>query len=233
MKLSVIKINGEKSQLFTTLKHSGLPQEHELDHVLVDHIPSLVGILKNSNFVIKFIKARSWHEYIKLLWNHSRITKEIKGSKLLESLGLTVPVIYETGLGIIPSRKHEYIGYYIMENLTQSGFQELSKLIRDNVIDAPMRHKIMTSVYDGLKIMRDNRIVFSDFHLDNIFADSNGNITWIDPGVTTYSIMNEKKFRDKLNYSINRYIFYCNDRGNTLSDEETDMFRNLLIPPHS
>lgn len=230
MKISVIRTNGEKSQPFITLKHSGLIQEHTLDQVLVDHIPSLVGILKDSNLVIKFIKARSWHEYIKLLWNHSRITKEIKGSKLLENLGLTVPVIYETGLGIIPSRKHEYIGYYIMENLTLSGFQELSKLIRDNVIDAPMRDKIMSSVYDGLKIMRDNRIVFSDFHLDNIFADSDGNITWIDPGVTIYNTMNEKKFREKLNHSINRYIFYCNDRGNTLSDKETALFKKLLIP---
>jgi tRNA A-37 threonylcarbamoyl transferase component Bud32 len=230
MKFSAIKINGKKSQLFITTKQSEPAQEHELNKVLVDHIPSLVGTLKSSNLVVKFIKARSWHEYIKLLWNHSRITKEIKGSELLEGLGLTVPTIYEVGLGIMPSRRHEYIGYYIMENLTLSGFEELSKLIREGAIDPLMRERIMLTVFNGLKKMRDNRIVFSDFHLDNVFANSSGDITWIDPGVTTYNIMNEKKFKNKFNHSINRYIFYCNDRGNDLSDKESDMFKQLLMP---
>ena len=85
MKLSAITINGKKSQLFITTRSSNSIQEHELNQTLIDHTPSLVGILKSSNLVIKFIKARSWHEYIKLFWNHSRITKEVKGSELLEN----------------------------------------------------------------------------------------------------------------------------------------------------
>ena len=201
-----------------------------LDYVLVDHIPSLVGILKDSGLVIKFIRARSWHEYIKLLWNHSRITKEIRGSELLQKLGLNVPKIHEVGFGIMPSKKYEYLGYYIMENLTPSGFQELSKLIKEDAIDDVIREKIMIAVYHGLKDMRENHIVFSDFHLDNVFANDSGDIVWIDPGVTTYTKFNEKKFRDKFNYSINRYIFYCSDRGNTLTDKETALFRSLLLP---
>lgn len=230
MKLSTIKIDGQKSQLFFTTKQCEPEHEHELDQVLVDHIPSLVGTLKDSNLVIKFIKARSWHEYIKLLWNHSRITKEIRGSELLKGLGLTVPIIYEAGLGIIPSRKHKYIGYYIMENLTTSGFQELSKLIRDGAIDTTMRDKIMTSVFKGLEVMRNNRIVFSDFHLDNVFANSSGEITWIDPGVTTYNKMNEKKFRAKFNHSINRYINYTYAGKSLLSKSEIIKMKNLIYP---
>ncbi|MBL4798644.1 MAG: hypothetical protein JKY50_14595 [Oleispira sp.] len=233
MKFSAFDIQGKKSQLFLTTRHNPVPQHHILNNILVDHIPSLVGTLKESELIIKFIRARSWHEYIKLLWNHSRITKEIKGSELLQQLGLTVPIIHEVGFGIIPNKKHEYLGYYIMENLSLSGFQELSKLITDNAIDEIMRGKIMSSVYRGLKEMRDHRIVFSDFHLDNVFSNELGDITWIDPGVTTYNKLNESKFRDKFNHSINRFIFYCNDRGNTLSEKETIMFQELILKTDS
>jgi tRNA A-37 threonylcarbamoyl transferase component Bud32 len=229
VKFSSFNILEKKSQLFLTTKHQANSKQHILNNVLVDHIPSLVGVLTDSGLVIKFIKARSWHEYIKLLWNHSRITKEIKGSQLLQELGLTVPVIYEVGLGVIPSRRHKYIGYYIMENLSPSGFQELSTLITEDTINTEIREKIMTLVYLGLKKIRDSNIVFSDFHLDNVFANASGEITWIDPGVTTYSKLNDKKFRNKFNHSINRYIFYCNDRGNTLTEKEKSMFRKLII----
>jgi tRNA A-37 threonylcarbamoyl transferase component Bud32 len=230
VKFSSLNILEKKSQFFLTTKHQTNSKQHILNNVLVDHTPSLVGVLKDSGLVIKFIKARSWHEYIKLLWNHSRITKEIKGSELLKGLGLTVPTIYEVGLGVIPSRKHKYIGYYIMENLSLSGFEELSKLIKTGAIDPFMRERIMISVFKGIEKMRDNRIVFSDFHLDNVFANKSGDITWIDPGVTTYNKMNERRFRDKFNYSINRFIFYCNDRGNELSEKESDMFKQLMMP---
>jgi hypothetical protein len=229
VKFSSFNILEKKSQLFLTTRHKSNSKQHVLNNVLVDHIPSLVGVLKDSGLVIKFIKARSWHEYIKLLWNHSRITKEIKGSQLLQQLGLTVPVIHEIGFGIIPSKKHKYLGYYIMENLSPSGFQELSKLIKENSINADMRGKIMTSVYLGLKKMRDSNIVFSDFHLDNVFANASGDIVWIDTGVTTYNQINNKNFRSKFNHSINKYILYCNNRGHILTEEENSMFRKLII----
>jgi tRNA A-37 threonylcarbamoyl transferase component Bud32 len=229
VKFSSFNILENESQLFLTTKHQKKSKQHVLNNVLVDHIPSLVGVLKDSGLIIKFIKARSWHEYIKLFWNHSRITKEVKGSQLLQQLGLTVPVIHEVGFGIIPSKKHKFLGYYIMDNLTASGFEELSTLITENGINTDLRAKIMTSVYSGLKKMRDSNIVFSDFHLDNIFANASGDIVWIDTGVTTYNLINHRNFRAKFNHSINRYIFYCNDRGNTLTENETSMFRKLII----
>jgi tRNA A-37 threonylcarbamoyl transferase component Bud32 len=229
MKFSVFNVKDKESQPFLVLKNDKRAQNSSLNRILVDHKPSLVASLNESDFIIKFVKARSWHEYMKLLWNHSRITKEIKGTSILQKLGLNVPEIYEVGYGIIPSLKYEYLGYYIMENLTHSGFQELSALIKDGAIDDTMRSKIMLAVHDGLKKMHDNRAVFSDFHLDNIFSNDDGEITWIDAGVTTYNRMNEKKFIKKFNYSITRYMFYCNDRGNTLSQKETDLFNTLLI----
>lgn len=229
MKLSVFSINGKQSQPFVTTVHNMSSQETSLNTILIDHTPSLVGVLNKSDLIIKFIKARSWHEYVKLLWNHSRITKEIKGTQILSQLNLRVPTIYEIGYGVIPSLRHNYLGYYIMENLTVSGYQELSKLIKDGAINSTMREKIMSSIYDGLKLMRDNRIVFSDFHLDNVFANELGEITWIDAGVTTYHKLNQSKFKKKFNHSITRFMFYSNDRGNTLLDEETAMFNSLLL----
>lgn len=229
MQFSSIKIHGQSSQLFVKTQYDNTTATHEVDSILVDHTPSMVGVLKDSQHIIKFVKARSWHEYVKLLWNHSRVTKEIKGSELLAGLGLKIPTIYEAGLGIIPSKQYEYIGYYVMENLALSGFRELSGLIREGAIDTAMREKIMTAVFDGLKLMRDNRIVFSDFHLDNVFANNSGDITWIDPGVTTYRKMNEKKFIKKFNQSINRYINYQYTGVSLLSENESTKLKQLLL----
>lgn len=229
MKLSTFQLAHQKTQPFLTTSSSLKIKEKSVDNILVDHTPSLVGMFNESKLIIKFIRARSWHEYLKLLWNHSRITKEVKGSSLLIQLGLRVPEIHEVGYGVVPSANHKYLGYYIMENLTQSGFQELSKLIRENTINETLRITIMKSIHDGLRTMRDNRIVFSDFHLDNVFANEQGEIAWIDAGVTIYHSCNKKKFIEKFNYSITRFIFYCNDRGNTLSDQETHLFESLLL----
>jgi predicted unusual protein kinase regulating ubiquinone biosynthesis (AarF/ABC1/UbiB family) len=79
--------------------------------------------------------------------------------------------------------------------------------------------------------MRDNRIVFSDFHLDNIFANEVGDINWIDTGITTYSPINEKKFHLKYNQSIIRYINYEYEGEILLSQNEKAIFKELLIPP--
>lgn len=231
MKLSTFKILNTKTQLFITTHHKKEIESISVKHVLEDHTPSLVGILDKSCHVIKFIRARTWHEYLKLLWNHSRITKEVRGSILLKSLGLKVPHIYEVGYGVIPSPQYEYIGYYIMENLTPSGFTELSKLIREELISEAIREEIMLSVLKGLKQMRDNNIVFSDFHLDNIFANKYGDIIWIDTGVTKYSSFRKKKFRLKHNHSINRFKNYKYDKKELLSYKEKLIFNQLLILP--
>jgi tRNA A-37 threonylcarbamoyl transferase component Bud32 len=229
MKLSTFNFQPRKTQPFLTTL-STLNQQKLVQSIIIDHNASLVGIMAESGFIIKFVKARSWHEYLKLLWNHSRITKEVKGCCLLQNIGLNVPQIHEVGYGIIPSSKYQFLGYYIMENLTHSGFQELSKIIKDNSVSNKMRLAIMKSIYEGLKLMRDNRIVFSDFHLDNIFANTVGEITWIDTGVTTYNTFNTSKFFRKYNHSIKRYVNYEYNGEQLLSQEEKAMFTKLLIP---
>lgn len=224
MKLSKFQVDNNKTQLFLTTRYKSEPQQTIVHDILVDHIPSLVGTLKGSGLIIKFIRARSWHEYLKLLWNHSRVTKEVKGNEILQDLGLRVPDIHEAGFGIIPHQKHEFIGYYIMENLKKSGFKELSNIFENEIGNDKRRRKIMSAVYDGIKIMRDNRIIFSDFHLENILSNDKDEIVWIDTGITTYRKQNMKKFIRKFNHSISNY----GSRNNLLATE-TAMFNTLLI----
>jgi serine/threonine protein kinase len=224
MKLTTFNIQDKKSQSFLTMRYSNECSSKNIHDIIIDHAASLVGITSKNELVVKFIKARSWHEYVKLLWNHSRVTKEVKGNEILSSLGLRVPRIHEAGYGIIPSKKHRFIGYYIMENLKKSGFQELSTIINSNNVSNSLRSKIMHSIYDGLKSMRDNRIIFSDFHFENIFSNSKGEVVWIDTGVSVYNKLNDKKFVKKFNHSVTRY-----GSGNKLSNEEIIMFNSLLI----
>lgn len=228
MRLTFFDLNNRNTQPFIATTPSNSTMRILIKEVLVDHTPSLVATSTDHKKIIKFIRARSWHEYLKLLWNHSRVTKEVKGSQLLSQLGLTVPQIFEVGYGVIPSTKHEFLGYYIMENLTQTGFQELSQLIKEDLLEKDMRQEIMLKIHKGLKVMRDNQIVFSDFHLDNVFANKQGDITWIDTGVTTYSKFSNKKFHAKHKYAINRFINYEYAGQKLLSQSEKSMFKDLL-----
>lgn len=224
MKLSTLLLNKKKTQLFLTTCHQRTPLHNSVDKILVDHSPSLIGKLNESGLIIKFIRARSWHEYLKLLWNHSRVTKEVKGNKILQELGLRVPEIHEVGYGVIPSIKHQFLGYYVMEDLKKSGFEELSYLFDNESKSDSQRNLIMSSVYNGLKIMRDNRIIFSDFHLENILANDKNEIVWIDTGITTYRKINNKKFIQKFNSSISKY-----GSRNKLNNNEISLFNTLLI----
>jgi serine/threonine protein kinase len=224
MKLSTFNLQEKKSQPFLTFDYSHERLDNNIKDIIIDHTASFVGITSETKSVIKFIKARSWHEYIKLLWNHSRVTKEVKGNKILSKLGLRVPKIQEVGYGVIPSNKYRFIGYYIMENLKTSGYQELSTVINNNNLSDSIRSIMMFSIYNGLKAMRDNRIVFSDLHFGNIFSNSKGEVIWIDTGVTAYNKLNNRKFVKKFNQSVNRYSY-----GNALSHEEIIMFNSLLI----
>lgn len=230
MKLSTVVFKNQDSQLFLTSLSNMENPTLFVDSVLVDHTPSLVATLIKSDYIIKCIRARSWHEYIKLIWNHSRISKEVHGSSLLKKLGLSVPEIHQVGIGIIPSRNYQFIGYYVMDNLHLKGFHELSKLINDNKINVEVRMKAMCSIHAGLKKMKEAHIVFSDFHLDNIFSNELGDITWIDTGITTYRKLNSKNFHKKYNHSIRRYINYEYEGKQLLSPSEQSMFKGLLFP---
>lgn len=209
--LNIVKINIEKiavPQLFfrftTTLKNA--PGSYQLDKILQDHTPSLVAISDHNDLVLKLIRPRKIHEIVKLLWRHSRLSKEVNGNSRLAGLGLHVPEISEVGYALMPAKRYEYIGYYIMENLSQSGYEEVFELFHQTDLSIESRSKLFTAIYEGLLLMRDNNVVFSDFTLGNVFGDRKGKLIWIDTGVTSFSRLNQKKFEQKYNFAVRRFI---------------------------
>lgn len=228
-----ISFKDKSSQPFITA-YSTLTSDFSycIQNILSDRTPSLVGTTEGEHpTIIKLIRARTWHEYLKMLWMHSRVSKEVNGNTVLKDLDLNVPEILEVGYGLLPTRNYEFIGYYIMEDLTNAGYREVSDLIRSGDFVQEQRTVIMRKIFDGLKTMRDNYIVFSDFHLDNIFSDKHGNIKWIDTGVSLYTGIRKNKFIKKHNHAINRFIHYYDKTELLMSESEKSHFRDLLIQP--
>ena len=195
--------------------------------LIIDHKPSLVGYDVHSQRVIKLIKARTWHEYLKLFWGHSRAHKEIVGNQIMRRLGFRVPEVYRIGYGLLPSMNFQYLGFYVMENMSEQGFVPVRDLIDQGKLVGSERQAVITEVVDGLKKMQAHRIVFTDFHLENVMLNPKGELAWLDTGITTYSIFKQKKFLKKNNYSLERLIRYY--RQDYFSDTEQSLIRTLLL----
>lgn len=202
-------------------------RSHKTHNLMLDHTPSTLAHLGQEKAVLKMIKARSWHEYIKTWWGHSRLFKEIKGNHRLKGLGLNVAEIFEVGIKLIPD-EDGYIGYYIMQDLEAAGASEVySELLKGN-ISGRMRIALFKRIVSELNRMREDGVVFSDCHLKNIFVKNNGEIIWIDTGVTCYLNPAGKRFKKKFNYSIERFARY-HDNLAVMNDEECELIRSLLI----
>jgi tRNA A-37 threonylcarbamoyl transferase component Bud32 len=202
-------------------------RHHKTQSLMLDHTPSTLAHLVRGEAVLKMIKARSWHEYVKTWWGHSRLFKEVKGNHRLKSLGLNVAEIFEIGFKLIPD-EDRYIGYYIMQDLESVGASEAySELLKGN-ISGRMRSALFNRLVKELRKMREFGIVFSDCHLKNIFVKNNGEIIWIDTGVTCYLNPKGKRFKKKFNYSIERFAGYHNNPA-AMNAEESELIRSLLI----
>ena len=213
-------------QLSRQLPHNGV---RTADRLIIDHTPSTVAVTANGLSVLKLIKARSWHEYVKTFWAHSRLFKEVKGNRLLTWLGIHVAAIHEMGVGLLPGRRYRYLGYYIMDDLAAAGALEVFELFKSGGLDSAQRISWLDSILDDLRIMRDAGVVFSDCHLKNVFAHPQGKVTWIDTGVTRYFCPRSRKFARKFNYSIRRFADY-HDAELPLSHEEKRRILALLLP---
>ena len=200
--------NEPKSQsFFTTFSQSGLPLSHSLESIIRDATPSTVAITRQDHHILKLIKPRSWHEYFKMFWGHSRYHKEIQGNYLLRKIGLQVPEIYETGIGS-PATQYEYLGFYIMENLQKRGFDTLLSRLESGSLTPEKRNQLFGDMLAGLQRMKHHRIVFTDFHLENVMVNDNDELVWIDTGVTRYHWYSKPLFRKKLKRSIKRLLSY-------------------------
>ena len=200
------------------------PKRLSLQQLWIDHKPSTVGPSRQQGEVIKLIKARRWHEYVKLLWSHSRTHKEVVGARLLQQLGLDTPAIHEMGISLPTALRGKYIGYYVMEDLNARGLSEAHQLFSEADTSSALRLKIIDNICSGLQAMYRNKIVFTDFHLANVFSDPEGNLTWIDTGVTLYHLKQKRK--RKYCDSIHRLINYYSDT--VFSDNEKQRLLQCL-----
>ena len=174
--------------------------------VLKDYVPSLVISLPEKNAILKLVRARKWVEYVKLLWNNSRASKEIHGNDVLHAIGIKVPRIYEAGLGLVPSPGYQFLGYYIMEDLRVSGYENSRFLFLENRIDAGRRKAFLENVMADIDRMRANRIVFSDFKFENIFCNQAGDTIWIDTGINVFTENRQADFMRRHDQSLDYFL---------------------------
>lgn len=218
--------NAPCSQSFiTTFTQQPLKLNHTLESIIQDSHPSVVAVTREDQHILKLIKPRSWHEYFKLLWRHSRYHKEIKGNRLLRHIGLQVPEIYETGIGLIPASQYGYLGFYIMENLEKRDFETVLDYFEDPDLSLTYRQQLFESIISDLEKMQKHLVLFNDLHLRNIMATPTGEMAWIDTGVTHFHWYSRKKFQKKFHDSVSRLI-NCYD-GSLLNESEKQRLKAL------
>lgn len=186
--------------------------------------PSIIGI-PTAGKVLKLIKPRRMLECIKLLYGRSRLSKEIRGNRLLAQIGIAVPHIYDVAYGFVPARGYDFLGYYVMDDLACQGMQDLSLLFAKPGLTEMARERVFARLIADLCRMRDHHIVFSDLTLGNVFGCEQGDVVWIDTGVTVYPRVFESRFRHKFDYSLARFLSIHRD---TLLQHEKDQIVSLM-----
>lgn len=228
MQFIKIKVN-DCEQWFYKMQPSPVPRRY-LDAtkktVIKDYIPSLVIAMPEEKAILKLIRARKWVEYVKLLWNRSRASKEITGNNLLKKIGVHVPAIFESGLGLFPAKGYQFLGYYIMQDLQCQGFENSRFLFLENRIKPEQRRAFLDNVLKDVRKMRDNHIVFNDFKLENIFCNDAGDTVWIDTGVTYYPAYRQMKFIKKHNDAIDYFLLH---HEKFLTTDETGDVKKLYV----
>ena len=227
MKISCVETPSQYKQYFMHFKaRKFLHIKINALDVIKDNAPSLVCKINQGEYILKCVKPRRIHEFSKMLWGRSRLSKEIKGNFVLKKLGLRTPEIIDIGYGFIPTLGYKYLGYYIMDNIENTGFLNADHLIKGNYLSKENRQIFIHNVFNDLKVMMEHGVIFSDLKLKNIHSDLEGNTNWIDTGITRYSIYNKKKFAKKFNGTLQRFLRISSDY---LYEEEKELFLQLTI----
>ena len=187
---------------------------------------SIVGFIKKRKACLKLIKPISAHEYFRVFWRHSRVQKEVKGNFILRDLGLKTPKIFDHGLGLLSLKGYSYLGYILMENLSRKGYEEAYKVFTNNEIDQKRKDIIFKKIIKDIKKMRNNQILFSDLHLNNILVNDKDNIAYIDTGISQFSFIKKAIFRKKFNQSMDK-LAKCHSNRNGLTEEQKTYIKSL------
>lgn len=215
----LIKIwDGGSCYSFTASSATHVAKDATIEELIIDHTPSTVGYSHSKKSIVKLIKPRSWHENIKLIWGHSRIDKELRGFKSLQKLNIRTPEVLYYGFRPLLLFRQKYIGFHITENLSLRGDIECYSLFCDSGTSASTRLDVIDNICSALLSLKSKRLVFTDFHLSNVFVDNKNNITLIDPGLSKYYL--NSGLNKKLSKSIHRFLSYHGDDFFTRDERE-------------
>lgn len=230
LSLKIIKlpkpINGRAKQLFVNhcserYNVSTPPEEGNYFEIKDDEVSTVFQ--GNDGLIYKFIKPRKWHEYYKAFYGRSRTSKEVSANIRLAELGFNVPVIHEYSIAFVPTHFKGYTGYYIMEPVKGIGdarahFSELSDNARAVFID----HLI-----GDLNKLKENRIVYADLSLSNIFCGENGELCWIDTAIKEYPQNKAAKFKQEWDKSFSKLMAW-ERKLKILNDNELNLIENSV-----
>ena len=223
--MSVTSLNLDNKSLRQSFINCNTTQWHSIhfrnEDIIKDNNPSLISYIDGGKNILKCIKPRSTTEIVKLLWGHSRLSKEIKGNKLLKKIGIRTPQILDVSYGFLPSSEYRFLGYYIMENLEHSAYSNAFTLVKSGEISGDKLKSLLNAFRKDIIKMREHRIVFNDLKLNNIFSNNNAEVIWIDTGVSYYNFLKTKRFEKKFNHSIDRLLRIYKDY---IPQEDAELF---------
>ncbi len=160
-------------------------------------------VIKNHNgLIVKFVKARRWHEYYKVFYGASRTSKEVQSNVRLKELGLTVPDITEYGIALIPTHFFGYTGYYVMRPAPGLGEAHLFL----NGLKPEAQQNFAEQLIRDLTTLKAHRIIYGDLALRNIFCSETGALCWIDTGIDEFPARQKKRFKRKWKQSIEQFL---------------------------
>lgn len=191
-------------QSFIRTKTNGrLPTPLVMQNIIAEQKASTVALLPDSNYLIKLVRGRTWHEHIKIFWKRSRVHTEFKGARMLQRIGINTPALYEMGVANPFSIVRPYIGYYVMENLSKRNLQPVYDLASHGDINS--LEKILKNILNDLIKMKNARLVYSDLHLSNVFYCPNTyQVYFIDTAAKKYIL--DKSIKRRSRKSIEKFI---------------------------
>lgn len=198
---------------------SGLDTKGQL--IKDDDISTVVQ--NEDGLILKFVKARRWHEYYKVFYGASRTSKEVISNVRLKELGFHVPNIVEYGIALVPTHFWGYTGFYVME--PAPGLGEAVHHLKE--LDENSRAIFIDKLIKDLEQLKAHRIIYGDLALRNIFCSADGDLCWIDTGIDEYSPFQQKRFNKKWNKSLKQFIEW-EGSNKRLNDLELDKIKALL-----
>jgi len=211
-----VAIKHREQQMFVSHRiedFAGLAETEGLGHLIKDDEISTV-VKNQQGLIVKFVKARRWHEYYKVFYGASRTSKEVQSNVRLKELGIAVPDILEYGIALVPTHFFGYTGFYVMRPAPGLGeaHEHLTALPRE------ANTQFANQLIQDLSTLKKHRIIYGDLALRNIFCSATGNLCWIDTGIDEFSPRQQKRFERKWKASIEQFIRWDSPKG-LLSDD--------------